>query len=88
MIKRYILMVATIIGLSFSVIDNGFADIWLKDPTTGCQVWSWDDGAANEIVSWSGSCADDKAIGIGNRAGHRHINEAASTCNDLPKGMP
>lgn len=65
MIKRYILMVATIIGLSFSVIDNGFADIWLKDPTTGCQVWSWDDGTANEIVSWSGSCADDKAIGAG-----------------------
>jgi hypothetical protein len=65
MIKRYILMVAIIIGLSFSFIDNGFADIWLKDPTTGCQVWSWDDGTANESVSWSGSCADGKAIGTG-----------------------
>jgi hypothetical protein len=51
--------------MPFSVIDNGFADIWLKDPTTGCQVWSRDDGTANEVVSWSGSCVGDKAIGAG-----------------------
>jgi len=64
-IKRFVLMTAALAALSFGVVGSSQADIWLKDPTSGCQVWSWDDGSAKEVVSWSGACADDKAIGVG-----------------------
>ena len=62
---RFILMAAGVAGLSLGMVDTSHADIWVKDPTTGCQVWSGDDGTSKEIISWSGACADDKAIGMG-----------------------
>lgn len=65
MSNRFILLAAALAGLSLSMMDVSHADIWLKDPTTDCQIWSGDDGSAKEIISWSGSCAEDKAIGAG-----------------------
>ena len=60
-----VLMAAGMAGLSLGMVNSSHADIWLKDPTTGCQVWSGDDGSAKEVASWSGSCASGKAIGNG-----------------------
>ena len=52
-------------GLWFGLVATSHADIWVKDPTTGCQVWSGDDSTSREVVAWSGACADEKAIGAG-----------------------
>ncbi len=42
------------------------ADTWLKDPITGCQVWSPESKPdSSELVSWSGDCQDGKASGQG-----------------------
>lgn len=65
MINKYALMAAGMAGLSLGVASSSHADIWVKDPTTDCQVWSGDDGSAKEVVSWSGACVDGKAIGVG-----------------------
>lgn len=65
MINSFILMTAGMIGLSVGLVSTSQADIWIKDPTTGCQVWSGDDGTSKEVIAWSGACADEKAIGIG-----------------------
>lgn len=65
MSNRLILLAATLAVLSLGKAETGHADIWQKDPSTGCEVWSWDDGSAKEIMSWSGSCEDGKAIGTG-----------------------
>ena len=62
MSDRFILLAATLAGLFFGVPETANADIWQKDPSSGCEVWSWDDGSAKEVVSWSGSCEDGKAI--------------------------
>ena len=40
------------------------ADIWLKDPITGCLVWGGKE-QAKELLSWSGECKDGKALGLG-----------------------
>ena len=37
---------------------------WLKDPITGCAVWT-EKAAGKEAVSWSGGCQDGKASGQG-----------------------
>ncbi len=58
-------MAAGVAGLSLGVASSSHADIWVKDPTTDCRVWSGDDGSAKEVASWSGACADGKAIGRG-----------------------
>ncbi len=65
MINKYALMAAGVAVLSLGVASSSHADIWVKDPTTDCQVWSGDDGSAKEVVSWSGACADGKAVGVG-----------------------
>jgi len=65
MTNKFVLFATGIACLSFGMVGNSHADIWLTDPTTGCQVWSWDDGSAKEIISWSGACADGKAVGVG-----------------------
>jgi hypothetical protein len=65
MINKFVLMTVGMAGLSLGVASSSHADIWIKDPTTGCQVWSDDDGSAKEVISWSGACVDDKAIGVG-----------------------
>lgn len=65
MINRIVLMAAGVAVLSLGMVDSSHADIWVKDPTTGCQVWSGDDGTSKEVISWSGACADEKAIGVG-----------------------
>lgn len=65
MINRFVFLATGVACLSLSMVENTHADIWLKDPTTGCQVWSGDDGSAGETISWSGACADEKAVGRG-----------------------
>ena len=65
MSNRFNLLAATLAVLSFAVTETGHADIWQKDPSSGCEVWSWNDESAKEIISWSGSCEDGKAIGTG-----------------------
>lgn len=37
---------------------------WLKDPITGCAVWT-EKAAGDEVVSWSGGCQEGKASGQG-----------------------
>jgi hypothetical protein len=41
------------------------AESWSKDPISGCQIWSEDDGSDGEVVTWTGSCQKGKAIGLG-----------------------
>ena len=41
------------------------ADTWLKDPTRNCSVWTDSAADAGETATWSGSCADGKASGLG-----------------------
>ncbi len=65
MFKGIVVPVAILAALSLSMADSSHADIWLKDPTTDCQVWSGDDGSSKEIISWSGACKEDQAIGMG-----------------------
>jgi hypothetical protein len=40
------------------------AETWLKDPVTGCGIWS-DDDKIKRVASWSGACSNGKAIGAG-----------------------
>lgn len=47
-----------------------YADIWVKDPISGCEVWSDDDGSAGEVPTWTGSCFEGKAIGYGTLVVH------------------
>ena len=35
---------------------------WLKDPITGCAVWT-EKASGKETISWSGGCQDGKASG-------------------------
>jgi hypothetical protein len=51
MVYRFVLMAAGVAGLSLGMVDSSHADIWVKDPTTDCQVWSGDDGSAKEVIS-------------------------------------
>lgn len=37
---------------------------WLKDPITGCAVWT-EHPASKAVISWSGGCQDGKASGPG-----------------------
>jgi len=37
---------------------------WLKDPITGCAVWT-EKTEGQEVISWSGGCRDGKASGRG-----------------------
>jgi len=38
---------------------------WIKDIVTDCAVWSTDKPGADDAVSWSGACVDEKASGRG-----------------------
>lgn len=40
-------------------------DSYLKDPITGCQVWTDKIDPAGEVVSWNGQCVGGKANGEG-----------------------
>lgn len=57
----------TLVAVSVSVgaAGNCCADTWLKDPTTGCEIWSYGDTADKEVPTWSGSCGNGKATGLG-----------------------
>ena len=41
------------------------AETWLKDPITGCEIWSDGTSGASEAATWSGACHDGKADGRG-----------------------
>jgi hypothetical protein len=41
------------------------AELWLKDPTSGCAIWSDSLETDREVPIWSGSCVDGKASGLG-----------------------
>jgi hypothetical protein len=56
------LMLCAGVGLSPGSL---FADTWVKDPTRECTVWSGDDGSAEEVMTWTGSCEDGKSMGLG-----------------------
>lgn len=48
-----------------ALIQPAAAGEWLKDPVSGCQIWSSDDSSAGGTVTWSGACHDGKAAGRG-----------------------
>jgi hypothetical protein len=41
------------------------AEAWLKDPITGCEIWTAGDSVPGEGASWSGACERGKASGRG-----------------------
>ncbi len=45
--------------------DQAAAEEWLKDPVTGCEIWSAGDVVPNEGATWSGACEGGKASGQG-----------------------
>lgn len=42
-----------------------FAEDWLKDPTRECSVWTDSTDGDSQTATWSGSCLDGKASGLG-----------------------
>jgi len=77
MLNRLVLMAAGMTGLSLGMVNISHADIWVTDPTTGCQVWSGDDGSAKEVVSWSGACANENTLRIIMKDGKIYKNTLA-----------
>lgn len=65
MVRKSVVIAIGTSWMALGMVNSSQADIWLSDPTSNCQVWSWDDGSANEFISWSGACDDGKAIGVG-----------------------
>ena len=59
-------LVGSLTGISFTTValaqDTGS---WLKDPVTGCSIWSAEKPAPGETASWTGSCVDGRASGNG-----------------------
>ena len=41
------------------------ADAWLKDPISGCAIWTDQSDSARETATWGGPCVDGKASGDG-----------------------
>ena len=39
------------------------AETWLKDPVTGCEIWSPEASDADETATWTGACRGGKADG-------------------------
>lgn len=72
--------------MSMSLIGASHADIWLKDPTTGCEIWSDGEAADKEIVTWSGSCIDGKASGFGGLVVHDKQGLLLSFNGEMLKG--
>ena len=61
--KHKLLFLALIFSLTLSTAqvkttteENG---LWLEDPITKCTIWN-SDSKGNEVISWSGSCDDNK----------------------------
>ena len=52
-------------AMSVCMAGNSHAELWLKDPTTGCEIWSDSLETDKEVPTWSGSCVDGKASGLG-----------------------
>ena len=58
------LVTVGVLMAGLTVSGGAQADTWLEDAVSGCKVWI-DQPPAENIVSWSGACADDKASGDG-----------------------
>jgi hypothetical protein len=52
-------------AMSVGMAGNSHADTWLQDPTTGCEIWSDSFETDKEVPTWSGSCIEGKASGLG-----------------------
>lgn len=63
--KRFFIL--SLLPFALACLSSGsvFADTWVKGPTRDCTVWSSDDGSAREVMTWTGSCEDGKAMGLG-----------------------
>ncbi len=63
----YRTVTATFALCSLTLLASGQvqADVWIKDPITGCEVWSSAEDPNTENITWSGACIDGKASGLG-----------------------
>jgi hypothetical protein len=62
---KHLISILTASMLSMAMAGSCLADIWLEDPTTGCEILSLGDAADKQVPVWSGSCAGGKASGLG-----------------------
>lgn len=56
--------------LSVGLAGGSHGEIWLQDPTTGCEIWSEGDVSDEAVATWSGSCIEGKAAGFGGLVVH------------------
>ncbi len=47
--KQLLLMALGIFAVVLCLSGAAHADVWIKDPITGCEMWSGDDGSAKEV---------------------------------------
>jgi hypothetical protein len=74
------------VAVTLFLFNTAQAEIWIKDPTTGCEVWSGDDGSANEVMTWTGSCEEGKAVGLGVLVVHDREGLAVIYNGEMIKG--
>jgi hypothetical protein len=78
------LAVASILSVGLTGVSQG--DIWLKDPTTGCEIWSEGDDTDKAVATWSGSCIEGKATGFGGLVVHDKQGLLLSFNGEMLKG--
>ena len=62
---RNSILLLTLSALVWPLTPATAKDFWIKDKTSGCQIWSDEAAKANDVVTWSGKCKDNKASGEG-----------------------
>jgi len=60
-----LVLTLTVGAMSIGMAGHSHAEIWLEDPTTGCEILSDGDKTDKQVAIWSGSCNDGKASGLG-----------------------
>lgn len=81
---RVLALTASIV--SMAIIGISHADTWLQDPTSGCEIWSEGEAADKEIATWSGSCIEGKASGLGSLVVHDKLGLLLSFNGEMLKG--
>lgn len=63
-VKQF-LFFSTLVWAAPMMVSSLSADTWLKDPSRDCSVWTDSTAEDGETATWSGSCIEGKASGLG-----------------------
>lgn len=59
---------------------------WMADAVTGCEIWSVEAPQADEGVTWSGACVENRASGQGSLVWWDHAGLAGTYFGDMQNG--